>query len=64
MILGQSISHTDRVDFIELLAKPNLKHINIYQTALSKNEYKLEIHPPLYGKYPPDALSGVFCEAR
>lgn len=64
VILGQSISQADRLNFFELLAQQHLKHINIYQTALSKNEYKLEIYPPLDGKLPGGAPSGVVCEAR
>ena len=64
VIIGQAVSHADRVELMNILARPNLKHATIFQTALSKTEYNLEIQPPLGGKYPPGALSGRVCEAR
>jgi hypothetical protein len=62
IIIGVSVEHTKRVELFELLRRPNLQHIKIFQTRLSDNEYSLEIHPPLNGEYPPDALSGRVLE--
>lgn len=64
VVVGLSVSHTTRQEIFDLLTQPHFKHVTVYQTALSKNDYKLDIHPPLDGKYPPEALSGVACEAR
>jgi len=64
VIIGLAVSHEDRVKLFKLFQQPNLKHVTVYQTALSKDEYKLEVHPPLDGKCPPGALSGKVCEAR
>jgi hypothetical protein len=64
IVVGLSVPYATRLELFELLAQPHLKHATVYQTALSKNEYKLDIHPPLDGKFPPGALSGVVCEAR
>lgn len=64
VIIGLSVPQGARTELCNLLSQPHLKHATIYQTALSKDEYKLEIHPPLDGVYPLDALSGRVCEAR
>jgi Protein of unknown function (DUF2971) len=64
VIIGLSVTHEDRLKLFDLLAQPHLQHATVYQTALSKNDYMLEIHPPLDGKFPPGAISGVVCEAR
>ncbi len=64
VIIGLSVPHSVRVELIELLAQPHWKHATVFQTALNKNEYKLDIHPPVSGKYLPEALHGVICEAR
>jgi hypothetical protein len=58
IIIGVAVTHPDRVALFELLNRADLKHIKIFQTRLSDESYSLEIHPPLDGKYPPDALSG------
>lgn len=55
--------HETRVKLFEVLAQ-DLGHAGIFQTALSKDIYALEVHPPLDGKVPPDALAGRVCEAR
>ena len=64
VIIGLNVSHPVRLELFELLAQPQWKHVTIFQTALNKNEYKLDIHPPVSGEYPPEALYGVICEAR
>jgi hypothetical protein len=63
VILGHAMPHETRVKLFEVLAS-NLAHATVFQTALSKDVYALEIHPPLDGKVPPGALSGKVCEAR
>lgn len=64
VIIGLSVPHSVRVELFELLAQPHWKHATVFQTALNKNEYKLDIHPPVSGEYPPEALRAVICEAR
>jgi Protein of unknown function (DUF2971) len=64
IIIGVSVTHPDRVELFNLLKRVDLEHIAIFQTRLSDESYTLEIHPPLNGKYPADALSGKICEAR
>lgn len=64
VIIGMAVPHEERGRLFELFSQPHLKHLTVYQTALSKDEYKLEVHPPLDGKYPPDALNGKVFEAR
>lgn len=64
VIVGLAVPDEERVRLFELFSQPHLKHVTVYQTALSKDEYKIEVHPPLDGKYPPDALNGKICEAR
>lgn len=64
VIVGLAVPHATRVELFDFLSQPHLKHITIYQTALSKDHYKLEIHPPLDGRPPPDAGVGRVCEAR
>jgi hypothetical protein len=63
VILGHAMPHETRVKLFEVLAR-DLSHATIFQTALSKDIYTLEIHPPLDGKVSPGALSGRVCEAR
>jgi Protein of unknown function (DUF2971) len=64
IIIGVSVTHPDRIELLNLLKRVDLEHIAIFQTRLSDESYTLEIHPPLNGKYPPDALSGKICESR
>lgn len=64
VIVGLAVVHTARMELFELLAQPHLKHITVYQTALSRDHYVLEVHPLLDGKPPPDAGTGRVCEAR
>ena len=64
VVIGLSVPHSARVELFELLAQPHWKHVTIFQTALNKNDYKLDIHPPVSGIYPPEALRAVICEAR
>jgi Protein of unknown function (DUF2971) len=64
VIVGLSVSHPVRLELFELLAQPQWKHVTVFQAALNKNEYKLDIHPPVSGVYPPEALRFVICEAR
>jgi Protein of unknown function (DUF2971) len=63
VILGHAMPHETRVKLFDILAS-NLGHATIFQTALSKDTYALEIHPPLDGKVQPGALNGRICEAR
>jgi Protein of unknown function (DUF2971) len=63
VILGHAMPHETRIKFFDVIAK-NLPHATIFQTSLSKEVYGLEIHPPLDGKIPPEALNGKVCEAR
>lgn len=63
VVVGTAVPHDERVRLIELFSQPHLKHVTVYQTVLSKDEYKVELHPPLDG-YPPDAVNGKICEAR
>jgi Protein of unknown function (DUF2971) len=63
IVLGHAIPHEQRVQLFSMI-QDNLGHSTIFQTALSKETYALEIHPPLDGKVPPGALSGRVCEAR
>lgn len=63
VILGCAMPHEIRTRLFEVLAQ-NLAHATIFQTALSRDTYTLEIHPPLDGKLPPGALIGKICEAR
>lgn len=62
VIIGVAVSHQARVELFDLLSQPKWKHVTVFQTALSKNDYALEVHPPLSGQYPP--ASFVVCEAR
>lgn len=64
VIVGLAVPDEERVRLFELFSQPHLQHVTVYQTALSKDEYKIEVHPPLDGMYPPDALNGKVCEAR
>lgn len=64
VIVGLSVSQAARVELFELLAQPHWQHATLFQTTLDKNAYKIEFHPPISGKYPPEALRGVICEAR
>ena len=63
VILGHSIPHETRVKLFGVLAE-KLGHATIFQTALSKESYALEIHPPLDGQVPVGAINGKVCEAR
>jgi hypothetical protein len=63
VILGHAIPHAQRIDLFSKI-QAHLAHATIFQTALSKESYALEIHPPLDGKAPPGARSGRICEAR
>lgn len=63
VILGHAMPHETRVKLFEVLGN-NLKHATIFQAALSRETYSLEIHPPLDGKIPSNALNGRVCEAR
>jgi hypothetical protein len=63
VILGHAMPYENRVKLFEVLDS-NLAHATVFQTALSKETYTLDIHPPLDGKVSPDALSGRVCEAR
>lgn len=63
VILGFAMRHETRTRLFELLAR-DLGHATIFQTALSRDIYALEIHPPIDDKQPPDALNGKVCEAR
>lgn len=58
VIVGWAIQHADRQALFELLGQEHLKHVVIYQTQLNRDHYSLEIHPPLSGSYPPEAMSG------
>jgi hypothetical protein len=64
VIVGLSVPNPARLELFELLVQPQWKHVTVFQTALNKNEYKLDIHPPISGEYPPEALRFVICEAR
>lgn len=63
VILGYAMPPEIRARLFEVIGK-SLEHATIFQTALSKETYALEIHPPLDGKTPPGALSGRVCQAR
>lgn len=64
IIIGVAVPHSQRVGLFNLIARPEFQHIKIFQTRLSDTSYELEMHPPLDGVYPPDALRGRICEAR
>lgn len=64
VIIGLSVPQSVQLELSELLARPHWKHAKIFKTALDKNEYRLNIHPPIAGNYPPEALRGVICKAR
>lgn len=64
VIVGLSVSNSARQELFELLTQPQWKHVTVFQTVLNKNEYKLDIHPPISGEYPPEELRFVICEAR
>ena len=64
IVIGVAVSHERRTTLGDLMSKPQLSHIKIFQARLSDNHYFLEIHPPIDGSIHPDALSGRICEAR
>ncbi len=64
IIIGLGVSHPERMRLMELFSQPHFKHVAIYQTCLSKNDYKLEFAPPLDGNCPPDELFFTVCESR
>lgn len=64
IVLGVSMAHEQRVQVMELCQQEHLKHVEIFQTRLSDDKYELEMHPPIDGRYPPEALQGRVCTAR
>jgi hypothetical protein len=64
IVIGVNVAHDRRVKLMQLCAEDHLKHVQIFQTRLHDNEYRLETHPPVDGIYPPDHLQGKICTAR
>ena len=64
LILGTSMPPESAQALMTVCERPDLTHIKIFQVTLDRNEYKMEIHPPLDGSVPPGALSGWVPSAR
>lgn len=64
VIIGVAVDHQTRTSMFELLQRPDLKHIIIYQTRLSDENYSLKFDPPLDGGTDPDETTWRVCEAR
>lgn len=63
VILGQAIPQELRIELFDIIGK-EFGHGSIFQTALSKETYALEIHPPLDGVVTQEMLNGKIHEAR
>jgi hypothetical protein len=64
IILGASIPPENAKAIMAICEHPHLAHIKTFQVTLDRDEYKLEIHPPLDGSVPPGAISGWVPSAR
>jgi len=60
IVVGLNVTDDKRGEIDQICARPEFKHVQIYHTRLSHDQYKLEIHPPMDGTPP---RSNV-CEAR
>jgi hypothetical protein len=60
IIVGLRVSDEVRDEISVICARPEFKHVRIHHTHLSRDQYKLEIHPALDGTPP----RGAVLEAR
>jgi hypothetical protein len=64
VIVGQAVANDVRQELLAVPLMPDTKHITVHQTSLSRNDYKIEIHPPIDGRAPENSLHFVPCAAR
>jgi Protein of unknown function (DUF2971) len=64
IVIGVNVVDDRRVALMKLCAESHLSHVQIFQTRLHNDEYRLETDPPIDGKYPPDYFQAKICKAR